>query len=67
MFYLQDYCSMTGQWERSEGEEFDNVLEALEKRDAKEASWPNDGVSRGVRAVDEDGNILEYGKREVDA
>ena len=66
MFYLQKWECMDGQWERVDGE-FDTALEALEKRDSLEAGSPNNGVQRGWRAVDEDGNVLEYGKREVDA
>jgi len=44
---------------------FDTILEALERRDEISCGWPNDGVSRGVRAVDECGNVLEYEKRYI--
>ncbi len=62
--YLQEWECMDGQWERLDGD-FANALEALEKRDALQANAPNDGVERGWRVVDDAGNVLEYGKREV--
>lgn len=65
MFYLQSWECMDARWVRMEGE-FSTALEALEERDARKAGHPNDGVPVGWRVVDDAGNVLEYGKREIE-
>ena len=56
---------MTRRWAREYDDEgpWETALPALERRDAIIGSWSNDGISRGTRIVDEDGNVIEYGSR----
>ena len=59
MYRLQDYNAMTGMWDGMQLQ-FDTALDALEQRDIRRASLPNDGVNRGVRVVDDSGKVIEY-------
>jgi hypothetical protein len=53
-------------WYRVEDEgPFDTALDALECRDEITSDFPNDGMDRACRVVDDDGNVIEYGRREV--
>ncbi len=66
MYYLQDYDPSNGYWYRDEDEAvLDTALEGLERRDEITGCWVNDGISRGCSLVDDDGNVIVYGVREV--
>ena len=70
-YHIQYYNDMTAKWAREQSDEddesetFDTALEALERRDEIEGDYPNDGVNRGCRVADDNGDVIEYGRREV--
>ena len=63
MFVIQRREISTGIWYRDkEIDPFQHALDALEKRDEIISGWPNDGVPRGIRVVNDKGEIIEYQK-----
>jgi hypothetical protein len=67
MYYIQRYEAATGKWRtRAEDNQFETLLPALEERDSTIEGWPNDGVKRGCRVVNDDGEILDYKEVTID-
>lgn len=63
MFVIQRREISTGIWYRDEEvTPFKHALDALEKRDDIIREWPNDGVTRACRVVNDEGVIIEYRK-----
>jgi len=63
-YHLQERDVSTGLWERLP-KSFDCPLDALEARDKLFRDCPNNGIPYNFRAVDESGDVLEYGQRDV--
>ena len=36
------------------------AIEAMQERDIIRSNWPNDGIRRGIRVVNDDGVVIEY-------
>jgi len=64
-YHLQERDVSTGLWERIPLMPFNEPLEALEARDKLFRDFPNNGIPYDFRAVDESGDVLEYGQRDV--
>lgn len=65
MYYLQNFSSMDGVWERREELEFEDILPALERRDLMIANTQSGSYDGEFRVVDEDGTVYEYTKETV--
>ncbi len=66
MYYIQWLDVTNSMWNREEDEAvLATATEGLERRDEIIGGWANDGLERGCRLVDDDGNVVEYGVRWV--
>lgn len=61
MYYVQIFHATNNRWVTAHGP-FHTMLEALECRDEIAAGYytMNDGISRAVRAVSSDGELVEF-------